>query len=502
MGVLSDRWVSGNPACRTVKQWAPAKKPGIDGAANMPIVEFWIAFVTTVLLTVGFGVCLILDKRRSLWVDRRFPGTGRTSVLYGDYNATDRTEHHSHTVQRLYRLFKARKWPIGGAVLYLTPCVVPTSPELIEFLLSDEFAKRPTDSVPGGEEFRRTWNAFEDGQFEALVSVASEESFRLVEEFVHCASTQPVDVKLLVEQYVARVLTRCVFGKMYTERSDNVPISHLLAERPSGIVWNVLSSACPRAGFTRVLRRTLMHVQKNHTILEELVGSLARERTEHVNFLQHLKHAEQRIGQNSRRKTFADTRTLVLELVRNVFFAASGTMIAALFEMAQNRAIQADLHEVLKASGDSMVDYLDKVIGETLRKYPPVAEVSFTSAANNRLPVGDLIVPKHTTVIIPIRALHRDEELYPDPLRFEPERTNLRSHAKETPPFFRPFGFKPLPVGANFAMLMVRVGLGTIFSKCSVRLTPGSPDALEMCPRQTMPYPRGRVELLISGADE
>lgn len=324
----------------------------------MPIVEFWIAFVTTVLLTVGFGVCLILDKRRSMWVDRRFPGTGRTGVLYGDYKAAGRLEHRMYTVDRLYRLFKARKWPIGGAVMYLTPCVIPTAPDLVGFMLSEEFVKLRDDGrVSGNDEFQRTWNGFEDAQFATLVDVATEESLKLVEYM----STEPVDVKLIIELYVVRVLTRCVFGKIYEQPDGKLPISDVLAERRIGTLWDVLSTAFPNAGFTRVLQRVLKHLQKQPSILEELVNSLSRERAGHVNFLQHLKNAEQKT-KKSNRMAFGDTRTLMLELVRNVFFIASGTMIACLFEMGHNSGIQADLHEVLKESGDSMVDYLDKVI--------------------------------------------------------------------------------------------------------------------------------------------
>ncbi|XP_050069851.1 probable cytochrome P450 6a19 [Anopheles maculipalpis] len=461
----------------------------------MLIVEFWIALGTTVLLIGGFGMCLILDKRRSVWVDRRFPSTGRTCVLYGDYKAAGRTEHRMYTTQRLYRSFKAKKWPIGGAVMYLTPCVIPTDPRLIEHILSEDFVKLSRNDASECATFVKWWNTFEDEHFDTLIGVVMEESVQIIEILVSYKT--PVDVKAIVELFVARAITRCIFGKRYEDDSHIIPLTEKLAKQPSGIVWDVLSTAFPNTAFIRVLHKALNHVQEYPVILEELVSSIASASTTDANFLKYMKHEEQQTTAADR-MAFHATKSLMLELVQNVFFIASGTMVACLFELAHHQKIQNNLHKVLKRSGDSMVDYLDKIIGETLRKYPPIDEVSFISGANNRLPNCDLLVPKNTRVIVPIYALHHDTEFYPDPNRFDPERPVLRSK-KETP-LYRPLGCVPFPVGSNLALLIVRVGLGQILTECTVRLSPETPATLLISPNQPIPYPSGRVELLINRA--
>nr|ACG68820.1 cytochrome P450 [Anopheles funestus] len=461
----------------------------------MPIVEFWIALSTTVLLITGFGICLILDKRRSVWVDRRFPGTGRTCVLYGDYKATGRTEHRMYTTQRLYRQFKAKKWCIGGAVMYLTPCVIPTDPYLIEYMLSDECIKLGGRITSSGATFASRWNTFEDEHFESLINVVTEESAQITE--ILRTSNSPVDVKAIMELFVARALTRCIFGKRYSEDCHQLPITEKLANQPSGTVWEVFSTAFPNARFTHVLRKALNHFQEYPLILEELISSITTTPTTDANFLKYMKHVEQHASTTDR-MAFEDTKTLMLELVQHVFYVASGTTIACLFEMGHNLEIQNNLHKVLKRSGDSMVDLLDKVIGETLRKYPPIDEISFVTGANHRLPSGELMVPSNTKVIIPIFALHHDAEFYPDPNRFDPERPVLRSR-KETL-LYQPLGGVPFPIGSNLALMIVRVGLGKILKECTVRLTSATPSTLKISPNQPIPYPSGRVELLISNA--
>ncbi|XP_053660257.1 probable cytochrome P450 6a13 [Anopheles marshallii] len=461
----------------------------------MPIVEFWIALSTTVLLFSGLGLCLILDKRRSVWVDRRFPSTGRTGVLYGDYRAAGRTEHRMYTTQRLYREFKAKKWPIGGAVMYLTPCVIPTDPYLIEHMLSEEFVKLAGRNTSDGATFGSWWNAFEDEHFESLVDVVTEETGQITEML--CSSSTSVDVKAIVELFVARALTRCIFGKRYTADEHKLPITEKLAKHPSGTVWEVFSTAFPDAGFTRVLRKAFNHMQEHPLILEELVSAISTTPTTDANFLKYMKQLEQHASAADR-MAFEDTKTLMLELVQHVFYTAAGTIVACLFEMGHNPKIQHNLHKVLKRSSDSMVDFLDKVIGETLRKYPPIDEISFMTGANHRLPSGELMIPRNTKVIIPIYALHHDAEFYPDPNRFDPERPVLRSR-KETL-LYRPLGDVPFPIGSSLALLIVRVGLGNILKECTVRLTSVSPATLKISPHQPIPYPSGRVELLISRA--
>uniref|UniRef100_A0AAG5CVY3 Cytochrome P450 n=1 Tax=Anopheles atroparvus TaxID=41427 RepID=A0AAG5CVY3_ANOAO len=458
----------------------------------MPIVEFWIALGCTVLLTAAFGVCLLLDKRRSVWNDRRFPGTGRTNVLFGDFGSAGQTEHRMYVTERLYRAFKARKLPIGGAVMHLTPCVIVTDAKLIEHVLSDEFAKVHPD-LRGMRTFRSCWDAFVDERFEDLLRVVTEES-RAVAQSFRSKEAVPQDVKAISELFVVRTLARSLFGKKWNERHQ-LPLSNVSEKRPPNAIWNILACNLP---YIRRMQ-SFLHLE-NPSLLEELVHSLEGVSTSKVYFLQHLKKVES-MADKKDRLGFYHTKVLLQELVQNVFYFASGTIIGCLFELAHHPECQASLHDALKRSAESSVDKLDQVIGETLRKYPPVDEISFISAANNRLPGCDLVVPRHTTVTVPIYAIHRDAEHYPEPTRFNPTRPILRSADRPFPScLYRPLGVEPLPVGASFATMLVRVGLANILERCTIRLTPESPVSLEMCPSLAIPYPRGKIALLIEEA--
>jgi cytochrome P450 len=63
---------------------------------------------------------------------------------------------------------------------------------------------------------------------------------------------------------------------------------------------------------------------------------------------------------------------------------------------------------------------LSAVFDETMRLYPPVPFIPRLAVANDDL--GGYHVPAATMVLLSVFALHRRPDLWPDPLRFDPER--------------------------------------------------------------------------------
>lgn len=55
----------------------------------------------------------------------------------------------------------------------------------------------------------------------------------------------------------------------------------------------------------------------------------------------------------------------------------------------------------------------------------------------------DLVIPKGTTIMIPVYAIHHDPTYYPDPYKFDPERfTDNKINTKNNYTFM-PFGEGP-----------------------------------------------------------
>ena len=67
-------------------------------------------------------------------------------------------------------------------------------------------------------------------------------------------------------------------------------------------------------------------------------------------------------------------------------------------------------------------------------------------------------------VHIPIMGFHYDEEIYPDPHKFDPERFTPEAVAKRHPLAHMPFGHGPRNcVGINFAILVIKVQMKSLF---------------------------------------
>lgn len=65
--------------------------------------------------------------------------------------------------------------------------------------------------------------------------------------------------------------------------------------------------------------------------------------------------------------------------------------------------------------------YIEQVIEESMRLNPPVATLHRIASKDYKLPNG-AIIAKGTKVIVPNLAFQRDPEIFPDPLKFDPDR--------------------------------------------------------------------------------
>ncbi|GLG95813.1 Cytochrome P450 6k1, partial [Gryllus bimaculatus] len=142
-----------------------------------------------------------------------------------------------------------------------------------------------------------------------------------------------------------------------------------------------------------------------------------------------------------------------------VFFAAgyetsATTMGFALHELAMNLDVQDKLQVELDSvlgehngefSYESIqkMNYLDKVIQETLRKYPPLPNHFRRCTVPYIIPGTKVRLEKGTRVFIPILGLQMDPAYFPDPHKFDPERFSEENKATRPRFAYLPFGEGP-----------------------------------------------------------
>ncbi|XP_076257258.1 cytochrome P450 6a2-like isoform X1 [Rhynchophorus ferrugineus] len=165
------------------------------------------------------------------------------------------------------------------------------------------------------------------------------------------------------------------------------------------------------------------------------------------------------------------------------FETSSSTQAFALYELASNQTIQdklrLEINEVLKKHNgqftyDSVndMDYLGRVIDETLRKYPIFPVLPRAATADYQVPGTDVIIEKNSFVLVTNLGVHYDPEYYPDPMKFDPDRFTAENKAKRPYCSYIPFGEGPrICIGKRFGIWQSKIGLANIIKNYNVTLS-------------------------------
>jgi len=138
------------------------------------------------------------------------------------------------------------------------------------------------------------------------------------------------------------------------------------------------------------------------------------------------------------------------------------------YELAINPEIQERLYDEVDNTMDkyggkftyeaiASMNYLDMVISEALRKYPPAFRLERRADTNYNLPNSDVTLEKGSLAIIPIYCIQHDPDIYPNPEQFIPERFTAESKSQRHPYTYLPFGTGPRScIAMRFALTEVK----------------------------------------------
>lgn len=150
--------------------------------------------------------------------------------------------------------------------------------------------------------------------------------------------------------------------------------------------------------------------------------------------------------------------------------------------------IDSVLDEEITLAELQELEYLEQIINESLRLYPPIHAIP--RVTTRRVDIGDYTLPADAEVLLSVWSLHRDERFYNDPLSFDPDRwdeTTPRTQGYS----FVPFGGGPrICIGRHFARLEMKAVLATIGQKFRL----DAEDEISVTPRMTT-QPDGAVPI-------
>ncbi len=164
----------------------------------------------------------------------------------------------------------------------------------------------------------------------------------------------------------------------------------------------------------------------------------------------------------------------------------AGTMNWTWYLLSQHPEAEQRVHAEVDALPDGDPTFADleqlpftkRVLNETLRLYPPVWLFSRKAIADDQL--GDYHIPAGADILISPYYLHRNEDYWEDPERFDPDR-----FLDERLPAANKFAFIPFSagprrcIGDQFAMIEMQMHFANMTRRFKLRYIPDLPITLE-----------------------
>ncbi|XP_046607278.1 cytochrome P450 4C1-like [Neodiprion virginianus] len=114
------------------------------------------------------------------------------------------------------------------------------------------------------------------------------------------------------------------------------------------------------------------------------------------------------------------------------------------------------------------MEYMERVIKETMRLFPigPI----LVRAVTEDLDIGEHTLPAGSSVVLGILKAHRNEEFWPEPLKFDPDRFLPEEVAKRHPYCYVPFSAGPRNcLGIKYAMMAMKTLLSTVLRRYIIK---------------------------------
>ncbi|XP_007659558.2 thromboxane-A synthase [Ornithorhynchus anatinus] len=179
------------------------------------------------------------------------------------------------------------------------------------------------------------------------------------------------------------------------------------------------------------------------------------------------------------------------------YATAANTLSFATYLLATHPEVQGKLLREVDEFGESHgepptfsslqegLPYLDMVIAETLRMYPPAFR--FTRVAAQDCEVMGQRIPAGAVVETAVGHLHRDPAYWPEPEKFLPERFDPETGQRPPPCAYLPFGAGPRAcLGTQLGLLQIKLALLRTLRAFRVARCPGTQVPLRLTSQATL----------------
>lgn len=422
------------------------------------------------IVIITLFVRLWYKEHYRYWTKRGFPSDGHCFPL-DSLTGTGTKVHNAEKFDEFYRRFKGE--PVVGLYFVFTPAIAVYDPQLIQSILVKDFAHFHDRYL--------YYNERDDPLSGHMLAIEGQKWKERRSKLTPVFTSGKMKMMFEIVNGIGDKFTASVANDLHF--TNDLEISEWIARYTTDVIGNIafgLDCNCidsPETDF-RKFGRTIFRIDTPFEALKLLfvnsfqtfsrkIGLMLNPKETSDFFIKIFRQTiEYRENNNAERNDFVK---LILQMKRNgvldfeeaaaesfIFFVggfhtSASLMSFILYELALNQDIQTKLRNEIdrklndnngKLLYESLTEmkYLEMVVSEGLRKYPPVNVVTRKCTKEYQIPGTKLVVPKNTQCTIPVYSIHRDKEYYPDPDTFDPDRFTDENIRNRTPFTFLPFG--------------------------------------------------------------
>jgi cytochrome P450 family 6 len=441
------------------------------------------------------------------------------------------------TLKGLYKEMRSRGWKHGGIYTFTKPSYVPLDLDYVRNIMTKDFKtfmdrdiyvneKDPLQAHLlnlSGTRWRnmraKLTPTFTSGKMKAMFQVMAESQKGLQKKMdEEYKRNQAINIKEILACFTTNIIGSCAFGLDCQALEDEDSAFRVFGRKIFTVsklqtFKRLFAVTFPQ--LAKLLHLSLTRKEQSNFITNMVQDTIEyREKNNYTrnDFMQLLINLK-----NNKSQDFEghDGKPLSLDEVASqalVFFVAgfetsSTLMTFALYELARHEDIQEKLRREINSvleqhngqmTYDSIQDmkYLSQVIDETLRMHPPATQTNRKCLEDYKIPGQDVIIEKGTTVIIPIMGIHYDEEYYPEPEKFDPERFTDENKRLRHNFAHIPFGEGPRNcIGMRFGLLQSKMGLVSLLKNYNFTVNKKTMEPLQYKPNHFVLAAQGDIWL-------
>ncbi|KAF3852395.1 hypothetical protein F7725_005750 [Dissostichus mawsoni] len=155
------------------------------------------------------------------------------------------------------------------------------------------------------------------------------------------------------------------------------------------------------------------------------------------------------------------------------------TLVALAYSLARNPEVMKRLQEEIDSTFPKKVEqrFLVQESFSALHgsvQYEELMQMEYLDTgrleriAKETVKISGITIPKDMLVMVPVYALHRDPELWPEPEEFRPDRFSKQNKQSINPYTYLPFGLGPRNcIGMRFALVLIKLAMVEVLQNYS-----------------------------------